>query len=47
MTWWIDPSGKVIYRKLGRTEDLVEEYTWRIDAMEKATAVSSGHGTGK
>jgi thiol-disulfide isomerase/thioredoxin len=33
MTWFIDPSGKEDYRKIGYTKELVQEFTWRIDSL--------------
>jgi thiol-disulfide isomerase/thioredoxin/tetratricopeptide (TPR) repeat protein len=33
MTWFIDPSGKEAYRKIGYTKELLQEFTWRIDSL--------------
>jgi thiol-disulfide isomerase/thioredoxin len=47
LTWWVDPKGNIVYRKLGATEELVEEYTWRIDAMEKLSTNSPVANAGR
>jgi len=33
MTWFIDPSGQEVYRKMGYTKELVQEFGWRIEAL--------------
>ena len=30
-TWFLDPSGRVVFTKTGWSEKLVEEFGWRID----------------
>jgi thiol-disulfide isomerase/thioredoxin len=47
LTWWVDPGGNIIYRKVGSTEDLVDEFTWRVDAIEQAASNSSARAQGK
>lgn len=32
-TWFIDKSGKVSYIKFGATDTLIEEFSWRIEAL--------------
>jgi thiol-disulfide isomerase/thioredoxin len=34
LTWWVNPEGKIIYSKLGGSQELVDEFTWRIEALE-------------
>jgi thiol-disulfide isomerase/thioredoxin len=34
-TWFIDPSGRVVFTKLGWSEKLVEEFAWRIEMIQK------------
>ena len=34
-TWFIDSEGQIRFVKVGWTEKLVEEFTWRIEALEK------------
>jgi thiol-disulfide isomerase/thioredoxin/tetratricopeptide (TPR) repeat protein len=44
MTWFIDPSGKEAYRKIGYTKELVQEFTWRIDSLRTTGASGSQAG---
>jgi thiol-disulfide isomerase/thioredoxin len=32
-TWFIDPQGRIAFKKEGWTEHLLEEFGWRIDAL--------------
>lgn len=32
-TWFIDPQGRMAFKKEGWTEHLLEEFSWRIDAL--------------
>ena len=32
-TWFIDPTGKIAFEKLGWSERLIEEFSWRIEAL--------------
>ncbi len=32
-TWFIDPEGAIVFTKVGYTEKLVEEFSWRIEAL--------------
>jgi tetratricopeptide (TPR) repeat protein/thiol-disulfide isomerase/thioredoxin len=32
-TWFLDPSGRVVFTKTGWSEKVVEEFTWRIDMI--------------
>lgn len=34
-TLFVAPSGEVLYRKRGYTDDLVEEFSWRIEALRQ------------
>jgi tetratricopeptide (TPR) repeat protein/peroxiredoxin len=33
-TWFLDRSGKIAFTKVGWTEKLVDEFTWRIEALK-------------
>jgi peroxiredoxin/tetratricopeptide (TPR) repeat protein len=35
-TWFLDPSGRIAFQKRGASEKLVEEFSWRIDALRAA-----------
>jgi thiol-disulfide isomerase/thioredoxin len=41
LTWWVNPEGKIAYSKLGGSQELVEEFTWRIDALESGQATAA------
>ncbi len=41
MTWFVDPNGKREFEKLGYSKDLMEEYTWRLDAMMGSASTST------
>ncbi|HEY3926845.1 MAG TPA: redoxin domain-containing protein [Candidatus Koribacter sp.] len=32
-TWFIDPNGRIDYEKIGSSQRLVEEFTWRLESM--------------
>ena len=32
-TWFLDPEGRIAFEKNGWSEDLVEEFSWRIEAL--------------
>ncbi|HEV7922298.1 MAG TPA: redoxin domain-containing protein [Thermoanaerobaculia bacterium] len=34
-TWFIDPKGRLAFEKHGWSEKLVEEFSWRIDALKE------------
>ncbi|MBV9494438.1 MAG: redoxin domain-containing protein [Acidobacteria bacterium] len=34
-TWFIDPKGRIAFEKRGWSEKLVEEFSWRIDALKQ------------
>ncbi|HKO56293.1 MAG TPA: redoxin domain-containing protein [Thermoanaerobaculia bacterium] len=34
-TWFIDPRGRLAFEKRGWSEKLVEEFSWRIDALKE------------
>lgn len=34
-TWFIDPRGRLAFEKTGWSEKLVEEFSWRIDALKE------------
>jgi thiol-disulfide isomerase/thioredoxin/predicted Zn-dependent protease len=38
MTWFIDPSSHEIYRKVGYTKELEQEFGWRIEALRNTAA---------
>jgi thiol-disulfide isomerase/thioredoxin len=33
MTWFINPEGQEVYRKIGYTKELVQEFSWRIESL--------------
>jgi hypothetical protein len=39
MTWFIAPDGKITYRKIGYTKDLVQEFSWRIESLRGGNVV--------
>jgi len=41
MTWFVDPNGKREFERLGYSKDLMEEYTWRLDAMMASASASN------
>jgi tetratricopeptide (TPR) repeat protein/peroxiredoxin len=38
-TWFVDPSGRIVFTKSGWSEQLVEEFTWRIEMIKNGPAV--------
>jgi thiol-disulfide isomerase/thioredoxin len=40
-TWFIDKDGRIVFVKVGRTQRLTEEFSWRIEAL-RAKAVAGG-----
>jgi thiol-disulfide isomerase/thioredoxin/Flp pilus assembly protein TadD len=36
-TWFLDPEGRKIFEKVGWSEKLLEEFSWRIEAMRGST----------
>ena len=38
-TWFVDPSGRIVFTKTGWSEQLAEEFTWRIDMIKNGPAV--------
>jgi thiol-disulfide isomerase/thioredoxin len=41
MTWFIAPDGKITYRKIGYTKDLVQEFSWRIESLRGGNVVKA------
>lgn len=33
-TWFIDPNGKIAYEKVGWTQKLLEEFSWRVEELK-------------
>ena len=38
-TWFVDPSGRIVFTKTGWSEQLVEEFTWRVEMIKNRPAV--------
>lgn len=38
-TWFVDPTGRIVFTKTGWSEQLVEEFTWRIEMIKSGPAV--------
>jgi tetratricopeptide (TPR) repeat protein len=38
-TWFVDSSGRIVFTKTGWSEQLVEEFTWRIEMIKSGLAV--------
>jgi thiol-disulfide isomerase/thioredoxin len=34
-TWFVDPNGRVVFTKVGWSENLVEEFVWRIEMIPR------------
>jgi len=34
-TWFLDPHGRIAFKKEGWTEKLVDQFSWRIDVLKK------------
>ena len=34
-TWFLDPNGRIAFKKEGWTEKLVDQFSWRIDVLKK------------
>jgi hypothetical protein len=32
-TWFVDPKGRIGFEKMGWSQELVEEFSWRIEAL--------------
>jgi hypothetical protein len=32
-TWFLDPAGRIAFEKRGWTERLLEEFSWRVEAL--------------
>ncbi len=32
-TWFLDREGRIVFKKIGWTKYLVEEFSWRIEAL--------------
>jgi thiol-disulfide isomerase/thioredoxin/tetratricopeptide (TPR) repeat protein len=35
MTWFVDANGNKLFQKIGYTKELMEEYDWRVEAIQK------------
>lgn len=44
-TWFVDRAGRIVYEKQGWTEDLLDEFTWRIEAIREDRAMESRQTT--
>lgn len=40
MTWFISPDGKEVYRKVGYSRELVQEFSWRIEELQSGSGIS-------
>jgi tetratricopeptide (TPR) repeat protein/peroxiredoxin len=38
-TWFVDPSGRIVFTKTGWSEQLVEEFIWRIEMIKSGSAI--------
>jgi len=36
-TWFVDPTGKIDFVKVGWSESLAEEFGWRVEALRKGS----------
>ena len=41
-TWFLDREGRKVFEKRGWSEKLVEEFSWRVDAIRGGTTTASG-----
>jgi len=37
MTWFVDANGKKEFQKIGYSKELMEEFSWRVEAMQKGS----------
>jgi thiol-disulfide isomerase/thioredoxin/tetratricopeptide (TPR) repeat protein len=44
MSWFIAPDGKIIYRKIGYTREVVQEFGWRVEALRNGNVAKTGAG---
>jgi len=36
LTWFVDPTGHIVFSKLGYSKELMQEYAWRVNALLKS-----------
>jgi thiol-disulfide isomerase/thioredoxin len=41
MTWFVDRNGNKVFQKIGYTKELMQEFDWRIKAMQKGGTTQS------
>lgn len=41
-TWFLDRQGRKAFEKVGWSEKLLEEFSWRVEAIRGATTTASG-----
>ena len=41
-TWFLDREGRKVFEKVGWSEKLLEEFSWRVEAIRGATTTASG-----
>lgn len=41
-TWFLDREGRKVFEKVGWSEKLLEEFSWRVEAIRAATTTASG-----
>ena len=46
-TWFLDGQGRTVFEKVGWSEKLLEEFSWRIEAIRKDSPPRSGRGAGR
>jgi thiol-disulfide isomerase/thioredoxin/lipopolysaccharide biosynthesis regulator YciM len=44
MTWFISTDGKEVYRKIGYSRELVQEFSWRIEELQSGTGIPKAAG---
>lgn len=41
MTWFISPDGKEVFRKIGYSRELVQEFSWRIEELKSSAGIQT------
>jgi len=41
MTWFVDAKSNKVFQKIGYTKELMEEFTWRVEAMRNTATIST------
>ena len=44
MTWFISPDGKEVFRKVGYSRELVQEFSWRIEELKSSARIPTAAG---